>query len=150
MTVIVTDWRSRRIPNIVTYPAILIGLALSLFGGMGAPGAGGLLDHALAVGVAFAVSYPFYAAGGLKAGDAKLLMAVGALRGTTFLLVSSFYGALIGGLIAIIFIIVRKLARPAPGEEPNTFKRILGMWIPYGVALGMGGLVALALDLIRP
>ncbi|HET8568347.1 MAG TPA: A24 family peptidase [Candidatus Limnocylindria bacterium] len=149
LTVVYTDWRWRRIPNAVTYPTILVGLALASLRGLGGPGAGGLLDHVAAVVLAFLVCYPFYAAGGLKAGDAKLLMAVGALKGTFFFLAAAFYGALVGGVIALGVIGVRRLAPPAPGEPPRTFRRLLGIWIPYGVALGIGTLLALAVDLGR-
>ena len=156
LTVIWTDWRSRRIPNAVTYPAmllgILFGLVESLAGPAGLPGgppAGGLLDHVAGVVVGFLVSYPFYAAGGLKAGDGKLLMAVGALKGTAFLLQAAVWGALTGGVIALVFIVLRRLSRPAPGEPPNTMHALMKTWIPYGVALGLGALVALALQL-RP
>lgn len=156
LTVIWTDWRSRRIPNAVTYPAMLIGvifgLGESLTGPAGFPGSpfgGGLLDHLAGVVVGFLVSYPFYAAGGLKAGDGKLLMAVGGLKGTAFLLQAAVWGALAGGLIAIVFIVLRRLTRPAPGEPPTTMHALMKTWIPYGVALGLGALVALGLQL-RP
>ena len=149
VTVMVTDVRSHRIPNVVTYPTIVIGLALAAFSGLGAVFQSGFLDHLAAVVLGFALLYPFYAAGGLKAGDVKLLMAVGALRGTQLLLVGTFYGAMLGGLIALIVIVLRRFARPAPGEEPNTFRKVLKTWIPYGVALGAGGLIALAVDVSR-
>ena len=96
--------------------------------------------------LAFAVSYPFYAAGGLKAGDAKLLMAIGALRGTSFFLVSAFYGALLGGIIAVGFIASRRL-RPANGGASPSVSGLMKQSIPYGVALGLGGLLALALEI---
>ena len=148
LTVMFTDWRWRRIPNVVTYPGIVAGLGLSAVEGLGGLGSGGLIDHVAATVLAFLVCYPFYAAGGLKAGDAKLLMTVGALRGTGFFLMSAFYGAMLGGLVALAFIAVRRLSKPAPGEPPHTMRRILGMWIPYGIALGGGALVALALELV--
>ena len=144
-----TDLRSHRIPNVVTYPTIVLGLVLSAFGGLGAVFESGFLDHLAAVVLGFALLYPFYAAGGLKAGDVKLLMSVGALRGTMFLLVGTFYGAMLGGLIALVVILMRRLARPAPGEEPNTFRKVLKTRIPYGVALGAGGLVALVVEATR-
>ena len=144
-----TDWRWRRIPNVVTYPTIVAGIVLSAFAGLGGLGNEGLVDHVAAVVLAFLVCYPFYAAGGLKAGDAKLLMSIGALRGTGFFLGAAFYGAMLGGLVALGFIVVRRFSKPAPGEPPNTVRRILGMWIPYGIALGGGALLALALDLTR-
>ncbi len=145
-TVIYTDWRWRRIPNAATYPAMVAGLALGALEAI--PGdvfVRGLLDHAAGLVVAFLVAYPFYAAGGLKAGDGKLLMAVGALRGLNFLLFSALYGALLGGLIALAFIVARRAYRPA-GSAPTTVARVLKTWIPYGVALGLGALLTLALE----
>ncbi|TMF60458.1 MAG: hypothetical protein E6I20_14200 [Chloroflexi bacterium] len=71
-------------------------------------------------------------------------MAVGALRGTSFLIASALYGALLGGLIAIGVIAARRLARPADGAALTP---VLKTWIPYGVALGLGTLLALALEL---
>jgi prepilin peptidase CpaA len=126
---------------------MLVGLVLGVFEGL--PGAlfgGGFLDHLVAIVLAFAFSYPFYAAGGLKAGDAKLLMAIGALRGTSFLLFAAVYGALIGGVLAIGFIAVRRLRRPADGATPNTMAGVMKTSMPYGIALGLGGLLALALE----
>jgi prepilin peptidase CpaA len=147
ITVMYTDWRFLRIPNVFTYPAMLVGVVLGAFEAM--PGelfSRGLVDHVAAVILAFAIAYPFYAAGGLKAGDAKLLMAMGAIRGTNFLLIAAVYGALIGGVLAVGFIITRRLARPAAGAAPTTLSGIMKSSIPYGVALGVGGLIALALE----
>jgi len=146
-TVMYTDWRFLRIPNVLTYPAMLVGITLGGFEAF--PGdlfSRGLVDHVVAVILAFAISYPFYAAGGLKAGDAKLLMAMGAIRGSNFLLIAAVYGALIGGVLAVGFILTRRLARPAAGAAPTTLSGIMKSSIPYGVALGVGGLLALALE----
>jgi len=71
---------------------------------------------------------------------------IGALRGVNFLLYAAVYGALIGGVLAVGFIVSRRLARPAAGAAPNTLATILKSSIPYGVALGIGGLLALALE----
>jgi prepilin peptidase CpaA len=147
LTVMYTDWRFLRIPNVFTYPAMLVGLVFGAFEGL--PGdlfTHGLVDHVAALILAFAISYPFYAAGGLKAGDAKLLMAIGALRGVNFLLFAAVYGALIGGVLAVGFILRRRLARPVAGAPPNTLSGIMKSSIPYGVALGIGGLLALLLE----
>jgi len=114
----------------------------------GVPGeafANGLLDHIAGLVVGFLVAYPFYAMGGLKAGDGKYLMAVGALRGLGLLLGGAVYGALLGGVIALGFIAIRRL-RPANGADA-TMGGVMKTWIPYGVALGLGTLVALALEL---
>jgi prepilin peptidase CpaA len=144
--VVFTDWRWRRIPNKFTYPVMALGLVLGAFEGL--PGdlfAGGLVDHVAGLVVGFLVVYPFYAAGGLKAGDGKYLMAVGALRGVGFLLYAAVYGALIGGVIALGVIAVRRL-RPADGGRASV-GGLMKTWIPYGVALGLGTLLALGLEL---
>jgi prepilin peptidase CpaA len=137
-----TDWRWRRIPNVLTYPVMVIGLVLGLFEGV--PGelfARGFIDHLAGLVLGFAVAYPFYAAGGLKAGDGKYLMAVGAMRGLGLLLYGAVYGALLGGVIALAYLAVRRL-RTADASVGGLMKT----WIPYGVALGLGTLVALALE----
>jgi prepilin peptidase CpaA len=148
LAIMYTDWRFLRIPNVLTYSAMVVGLILGVLEAF--PGdlfARGLVDHVAALILAFAISYPFYAAGGLKAGDAKLLMAIGALRGVNFLLFAAVYGALIGGVLAVGFILRRRLARPVAGAAPATMSGIMKTSIPYGVALGIGGLLALALEL---
>jgi prepilin peptidase CpaA len=155
VTIIVTDWRWRRIPNAVTYPTMLVGLALGVLestGPAGFPGSvfaathGGILDHVVGLAVGFLVAYPFYAGGGLKAGDGKFLMAVGALLGTLFLLQAAVWGALVGGVIAIGFIVARRVAAARAGTG-ETVGGLLHTWIPYGVALGLGALAALAIQL---
>ena len=155
VTIIVTDWRWRRIPNAVTYPTMLVGLALGALesaGPAGFPGSvfaathGGILDHVVGLAVGFLVAYPFYAGGGLKAGDGKFLMAVGALLRTLFLLQAAVWGALVGGVIAIGFIVARRVAAARAGTG-ETVGGLLHTWIPYGVALGLGALAALAIQL---
>jgi prepilin peptidase CpaA len=150
VTIIVTDWRWRRIPNVVTYPTMLAGLALATvesFPGQ-TPFGAGLLDHAAALVLAFLLAWPFYAGGGMKAGDGKFLMAVGALRGMAFLLQAAIWGALLGGVIAIVFLVGRRIASRRAGA-PAGLGALLHSWIPYGVALGLGALVALGLEISR-
>ena len=145
--VIVTDWRRQRIPNQVTYPTMLVGLVLGALEGLtgigvGQPFQNGLLDHLTGLVVAFLVCYPFYAGGGLKAGDAKMLMAIGAVRGGVFLLYAALYGALAGGALALVLIAFRRLSPPET-EVADPFWRLMKSRIPYGVALGIGALIAL-------
>ncbi len=146
VAVVYTDWRYRRIPNAFTYPVMAAGLVLGTLEGI--PGevmANGLIDHVAGLVVGFLIAYPFYAMGGLKAGDGKYLMAVGAMRGLGLLLAGAVYGALLGGVIALGFIAVRRL-RPADGATASMGGG-MKTWIPYGVALGLGTIVALALEL---
>ena len=73
----VYDVRSRRIPNFITLPAIVFGLLLhAVFGGwrqLVTAAAGGLI-----CGLIFFV---FYLAGGMGAGDVKLITAAGCIAG---------------------------------------------------------------------
>ena len=125
---------------------MLVGLFLGAFEALpGAVFVNGLVDHVAGLVVGFLVAYPFYTMGGLKAGDGKYLMAVGAMRGLSLLLAGAVYGALLGGVIALGFIAVRRL-RPANGTTAS-MGGVMKTWIPYGVALGLGTLVALALEL---
>ena len=147
VAVVYTDWRYRRIPNAFTYPVMAAGLVLGALEGV--PGelmAKGLFDHVAGLVVGFLVAYPFYAGGGLKAGDGKFLMAVGAVKGTLFLFQAAVWGALIGGVIAIGFIVARRVAAQRAGSG-ETIGGLLHTWIPYGVALGLGALVALGIEI---
>ena len=71
------DLRSRRIPNFLTLPSRFLGLAVHLLldGWTALPGA---LAGMLACGGVFLL---FYLAGGMGAGDVKLMAAVGCLGG---------------------------------------------------------------------
>jgi prepilin peptidase CpaA len=91
------DVRCRRIPNFITLPAIVFGLLLhAVFGGwrqMVTAAAGGLI-----CGLIFFV---FYLAGGMGAGDVKLMTATGCIAGLPHighLLIST---AVAGGVMAI-------------------------------------------------
>lgn len=91
-----TDWRNGKVYNLVTYPAIIAGILLSLFSldpnlVQSLIGAfGGLLLYGL-----------FWCIGGLGAGDVKLMVAIGALLGLPFLLLSSFYVICLAAIFSI-------------------------------------------------
>src|SRR5437879_8539058 len=101
-----TDMRWRRIPNFVTYPTMLLGLAFAIFESF--PNA--FVDRVVAIVAVFAIGYPIVAGRMLKSGDVKFLMAVGALRGTGFVLFSALYGSLVGGLVALLSVAGRRIA----------------------------------------
>ena len=93
----VYDVRSRRIPNFITLPAIAFGLLLhAVVGGWGQlamAAAGGLI-----CGLIFFV---FYLAGGMGAGDVKLITAAGCLGGFSGIGNLLLLTALAGGVMAI-------------------------------------------------
>ena len=99
----VTDVKSRRIPNFITFPAFLGGLALHL-----ALGGWGQLFLSLAAGVICGLVFLlFYVAGGMGAGDVKLIMAVGCLAGISHIAYILVLTALSGGVMAIVMALAR-------------------------------------------
>ena len=93
----VYDVRERRIPNRLTGPCLLAGLSLHLaIGGWHALGSATLA--ALTAGGLFLV---FFIAGGMGAGDVKLMAAVGAITGTTLLQLLILATVLAGALFAL-------------------------------------------------
>lgn len=95
----ITDVRRGKVYNVVTYPAALIGIALSFHS---PPPTSGMSLLGLAAGLIF---FGFVRKiSGLGAGDVKLMAAVGALKGLPFLVYASFYivcAATITGLIIV-------------------------------------------------
>jgi prepilin peptidase CpaA len=93
----IQDLRDRRIPNVLCGPAIITGLAMHTAIG----GWRGLGDSAFAGLVAGGVSLVFWIAGGMGAGDVKLLTAIGCITGLAPLRMVLIATALAGGLFAI-------------------------------------------------
>lgn len=73
-----TDFKGAKIKNVVTMPAILIGLIVAGINGT-------FLSSFLGVIVPFALLFIFWKIKGLGAGDIKLLMAIGSLLGLKML-----------------------------------------------------------------
>jgi prepilin peptidase CpaA len=101
------DWRTRRIPNWLTIPALLIGLTVSaLLGGW--TGAKVSLEGA---GISLGVLLPFVMMQGLGAGDWKLMGALGAFLGPSKTVVILFGTVLIAGLMSVVEIIRQRKVR---------------------------------------
>jgi prepilin peptidase CpaA len=94
----VWDLATRRIPNFVTFGAAIAGLAAHTYvagaAGAGASAAGWL------VGVA--CFFPFFALGGMGAGDVKLLAAIGAWLGPVPTVWVALYSAIAGGVMGLV------------------------------------------------
>jgi prepilin peptidase CpaA len=94
----VTDWRSRRIPNLLTVSGTAVALVLHAIGGMAALGSAvGGMALGLVVGLAL------LATGGVGAGDAKLLIMIGAFLGPSGFLVALVASAVLGGVMALVW-----------------------------------------------
>ncbi|MFC4767935.1 A24 family peptidase [Effusibacillus consociatus] len=149
---LVTDLRSRIIPNVMTFPvivfAILYHTVLSGWDGFLFSGSGLLLG----LGLLF---IPFLL-GGMGAGDVKLMAAIGALKGAAFVFSSFLYTCLIGGLIALVILAARKQLGKSLHRIAHALVFVRGSAasfdvldnneihhaFPYGVAIVLGTLFA--------
>jgi prepilin peptidase CpaA len=94
----IIDFKFKKVPNIVTIPTIVAGMSMSF---IESGFTGFLISTAgLFIGIAL-LSLP-YAAGGMGAGDVKLLGAIGAIKGPWFVFITFLVMALIGGFMAVV------------------------------------------------
>jgi len=150
----VFDVQQRRIPNRLTYPAMVAGVALRgvLFGWRG------VLTAAEGWALAGGIVFLFYLVRAMGAGDVKLLAAIGSLVGPRHALAVLLATAIFGGLFAIVYAIYR-------GRMRSTLRNVGSvLWfharsglqahpelnldnpatlrMPYGVAIAAGTLYA--------
>jgi prepilin peptidase CpaA len=157
----VFDISSRRIPNFVTLPAICFGLLLHLvLGGwrqLGAAAAGGLI-----CGSIFLV---FYLAGGMGAGDVKLIAAAGCISGLSLVGPLLIWTSLAGGVMAFGIVIYRRRLKETAlnicalvvhhrteGLVPHPYLNVgepRTVRLPYAVAIATGCALSLLLLLMR-
>ena len=93
----ITDLRSQRIPNWLSLPLAAVGLVVHSF----AVGGEGIAFAAAGLAAGFALLIPFYALGGMGAGDVKLLAAVGAWVGAKQVGIVFLATAALGGVYAL-------------------------------------------------
>ena len=103
----VMDVQQHRIPNWITYPAIIGGVLLRsyYFGARGALSA--VAGCLLAAGIVFV----FYALRALGAGDLKLLAALGSLAGPEHAIYILLGTGVAGGILALIYAAYRRRLR---------------------------------------
>jgi prepilin peptidase CpaA len=152
----VWDIRTRRIPNFLTYPAVLLGFVFPLV--RGNPAA--LLPAALGLLAGFLLLLVPYLLRAMGAGDLKLMAALGALLGPRAIFSVFLYSTIAGGLVALMVLAFRGelwmglrslgrllagLARGslAPGSGSEKSRWVPIGKIPYGVAIAMGTVFAL-------
>ncbi len=99
----VTDVKSRRVPNIVTIPSFVFGLVLHLVLG----GWKQMLLSLAAGMICGLVFLVFYLAGGMGAGDVKLIAAVGCIAGMSHIVYILSLTAIAGGVMALGLALVR-------------------------------------------
>lgn len=155
ITACVSDLRTRRIPNALTFGGALAGLLFHLVSG----GARGAETAALGWLVGCALFFPPFALGGMGAGDLKLVAALGAWLGPSNTLWLVLYTGVAGGVLAIAVALARGYLRQAlsnlwlllahwrvAGVRPLTEMTLAGGTGPrlaYGVAIMAGTMVTI-------
>jgi prepilin peptidase CpaA len=139
----VIDVFSHRIPNWVTLTAFVAGLLINTW----LAGAGGALLALAGAALGAALLLPFYSIRAIGAGDVKLLAAIGALLGPQALVSVAVYGALVGGAISVVILVVRRRLFLALGEMliQRRAPTRSGATAPYGVAIASGVYLSLIL-----
>jgi len=142
------DWRSRRIPNWLTVPGLLLGVAANSV----AAGWTGAKSALLGAGLGLALLLPFVLVRSLGAGDWKLVGAIGAFLGPGPLVVVLMGTVFVAGGMALVLIIVKKRVRQTmrnigrilaallslhlPGQE-LTLDNPESLKVPFGVAVAV-------------
>ena len=121
-----TDWRSRRIPNWLTVPGLLLGIAANSY----LRGWSGAKDSLLGAGLGLALLLPFVLIRSLGAGDWKFVGALGAFLGPQNLLTVLLLGILVNGLMAAIMIIRKKRIRETARNLARMLAAFLTMHLP--------------------
>lgn len=97
-----TDLRLHKIPNFLTYSAMLFGLLYNTF----LTGTEGFLYSSAGIVTGVGVLFIFYLMGGMGAGDVKLLGAVGSFLGAKGVFWTFLFSAIAGGLYSLILMMV--------------------------------------------
>jgi prepilin peptidase CpaA len=138
-----TDLRSRRIPNWLTGGSVLLGLLLQAR----SSGLDGLTMAFFGTCLGLSVLFPFYMLRVMGAGDVKLLAGLGALVGPRMLVSIVIFSALAGGVIAAIMLARRgrlllTLRSMVLRQSPPSLS---GATAPYAMAIAAGTYLSLVL-----
>jgi prepilin peptidase CpaA len=159
------DWWKFKVPNYLTFPLIISGWLLGLANNfeLGA-GAGGIGAALLGTTLGLALLLPIYAIGGMGAGDVKMTMGFGSWIGAFYGVPQGLWiityafcaGAIVGGVIAAVMIVIRGKYQQNVGHVREIFGDLANAggvheiaakanarrprWhrLPYGVPLCIG------------
>ena len=153
-----TDFRTQKIPNLLTFTGTFIAISYHLYSG----GFQGFLFSFFGVVIGIAVLIIPYIMGGMGAGDVKLMGTVGSFLGANGAFVSFLFTALFGGIYALIIILLfRKIFQ---GYFKQLFNTILNFFLTrkyspdllienkkkprlcYGIAIALGTFTYIGLN----
>jgi prepilin peptidase CpaA len=159
LTATVTDLKSRRIYNWLTFPLMLAGLVFHF----GVGGLDGLYMSAAGLGLGLAVMILPFLLGMMGAGDVKLMAGIGAWVGASTILTAFVFTCLAGGVYALgVLMVHREQAGQVLANIKNFFINFLATrsltYTPisaalprlcYGVAIAAGTTGAIVMNLAR-
>jgi prepilin peptidase CpaA len=153
----IIDGLKLKVPNWLTFPMIISGwvysAAFSPFAGWE-----GLLYSVVGTVVGLALLLPAYAIGGMGAGDVKLLAGIGAWVWGTATLYAFAVSAIVGGIIAVLMVVVRRSWFKHQSQfwvicneiltvkDPEKLSAIAAerkssmMLLPYGIPIAIGSI----------
>jgi prepilin peptidase CpaA len=142
-----SDYRWKRIPNIITLPSIAAGLLIHGIQG----GWSGLYFSLAGLILGAGLFVIFYLLGGIGAGDVKLMGAIGSFLGAEQILIVFLLTGLVGGLMSLYKIVMNHSIKQAKSRlaRLNIRKGLfnpLTDTIPYGVAIAIGTLLTLTFN----
>jgi leader peptidase (prepilin peptidase)/N-methyltransferase len=124
-----TDLQTMRLPNVITYPGIVIGLAASLALPPGIVES--LIGAALGAAIPWLIRYVWFKATGVEAmglGDVKMLAMIGAFLGWRQVWVVLFISSLAGAIVGIVLLRLQG--------------RSMATRIPFGTFLALAAYIA--------
>jgi prepilin peptidase CpaA len=143
----VTDLRSRRIPNLLVLPFLLLGLAYSAF----THGWSGLSQSLLGILLAAAALGVFCFLGGMGMGDLKLFAAVGAWIGPSQLSIALVMTGIVGAVMALGWAVTGGFLNEALGNTAGliagrrkelTLASSAARKMPYAPAIAIGTILS--------
>lgn len=152
---VITDLRSRRIPNLLVGG----GMVLALLWHLSQAGMPGVFFSLKGMGIGILLLIIPFFLGGMGAGDVKLLGMVGAFMGPRFAFDTFLWMALIGGIIAVFYLLkdgqmgrtlkrlwrglkLTLLTQEGTYLQESTSKKEFSVYFPYGLAIALGAVAA--------
>ncbi len=150
----ITDIRTRRVPNWLTFSGVIVAIALNAF----LFELAGLWFSLKGLGVAFGVYFILYLLRAMGAGDVKLMAFLGAAAGWANWLGILFLTAIVGGIVGILLVLTRGRLRKTFYNIGSIFTSLgsghapykdnpeldvrsgLGMRLPHAVMIACGAL----------
>lgn len=145
------DVRTNRLPNWITAPAAIVGIAFHTIVGawQGSSLLGGAWDGLQYSLLGFAAGFfPLllvWLIGGAGAGDVKLLGAVGTWLGPRLTLYTYVLSVIVAMLASLVTLLVHKFRTRADRPRKSDWRKV-----PYGVPVALASWLVLIWNLLRP